>query len=215
MNKTVLALGVSLLALGSAAHADSAYVGVGLPGVLTLGYAKPMGPSWGVRGEFSGGTSISRNGVEEGLNVEGKIKANRVGAFADWFPFDSGFRLVGGVTLNSIKANLDATGTGTNTINDKPVDLTGETFNVRLKYPNVTPYLGLGWGHQSSTVKGLGFFADLGVTVGKFKSDVTTTIVGKQGITQADVDAQVQDLRDALNKLSVLPSVSVGVVYRF
>lgn len=218
MKKTRLALAATtaaLLSLGTAAQAQDAYAGVGLPGLLTLGYAQPMGKGWGLRGEFAGGTSLNRDGVEDGLTYKGSLKANRVGAFADWFPLDSGLRLVGGLTLNSIKADLNATGTGINTLNGKQVDLTNETFDVRLKYPRLTPYLGVGYGHQARTVKGLGFFADFGVTVGKFKTEVDTSIVGKQGITQADVDAQVQDLRDAVSKLSVLPSVSLGVVYRF
>jgi hypothetical protein len=215
MKNTTFALGLALLTLGSAAQAQNVYGGVGLPGVLTLGYAQPMGKSWGLRGEFAGGTSVSRDGVEEGVNYEGTIKSNRVGAFADWFPLNSGFRLVGGLTFNNTKAEFNATGTGTNTINDKPVNLAGETFNVRLKYPKATPYLGIGYGHQASKVKGLGFFADIGVTVGKFKTEVETTLVGQQGITQADVDAEVRDLRDAVNKLSVLPSLAAGLVYRF
>jgi hypothetical protein len=207
----------TLLTLGAAtgACAQDAYVGVGLPGVLTLGYAQPMGKGWGLRGEIAGGTSVNRDGVEEGLTVEGSFKANRMGAFADWFPFNGGFRMVGGLTVNTIQLDLDAVGTGNNTINGKPVDLTGEFFNVRLKYPGVTPYLGIGYGHQSDTIKGLGFFADVGVSVGKFKTAVDTSIVGKQGITQADVDEQVRQLRDSVAKLSVLPSVSLGLVYRF
>lgn len=79
----------------------------------------------------------------------------------------------------------------------------------------VTPYVGLGWGFSPSNTPGFGFYADLGVLIGRFKTEVTTTLVGKQGITQADIDAETADLRDSTAKLSVLPKFSVGVSYRF
>ncbi|MCY7369967.1 MAG: hypothetical protein LH479_03640 [Polaromonas sp.] len=50
---------------------------------------------------------------------------------------------------------------------------------------------------------------------GRFKTDTTTSLVGKQGITQADVDAETASLRDSTARLSVLPKFSVGVSYRF
>ena len=34
------------------------------------------------------------------------FKANRIGAFADWFPLNCGFRMVGGLTVNTIKTKL-------------------------------------------------------------------------------------------------------------
>lgn len=41
-------------------------------------------------------------------------------------------------------------------------------------------------------------------------------LVGTNGaITQADVDAQTKTMRDSIGGLSVLPSVSIGLTYRF
>jgi len=201
--------------LGASAHAQDSYVGLGLPGIYTIGYAYPMGTSWGVRADYAGGLNVSKDGVQEGVNVIGSFKASRFGAFADWFPFGGGFRLVGGVTMNDIKADLNAVGSGTSTINGNPVVMTGETFNVQVKFPNTTPYLGIGYGHHKSDAKGLGFYADLGVMVGTFTADTTTSLVSNGKATQADVDAQTQKLRDSLGSLSVLPSASLGVVYRY
>lgn len=220
MKKQVLIL-AALAALGGAAQAQDSYVGLGLPGLLTLGYASPMGSNWGLRGEFAGGLSASKDGITEGVNARGSVKANRVGVFADYFPFGGGFRLVGGLTANDIKGNFDAIGSGTSVINGKTVNMAGEFFSVELKYPSVTPYLGIGYGHQASTVKGLGFYADLGVMVGSFDTSVKTSLAnkktadGKSLITQSDIDAQTQKLRDSVSSLSVLPSVSLGLVYRY
>ncbi len=223
MKKYALAatIATTLACASVGAQAQTAYVGLGAPGALTLGYAMPMGKAgplggeWGVRGEFGGGIAVSQSVTEDGNTLSAKVRANRLGAFADWFPMDSNLRLVGGLTVNDIQVSLGASSTGDIDINGKTVSLSGERFNVTIKQPAVTPYLGLGWGHRASTEKGLGFFADIGITFGAFKASVDTSLVGKSGITQADVDAEVQSIKDNLSKLSILPSASIGVNYRF
>jgi hypothetical protein len=218
MKKQMMGL-AALAAISFGIHAQDIYGGVGLPGLYTLGYAQPLGSSIGLRGEYASGLSVNKDGNQDGVNVTGNFKASRLGAFADWFPFGGGFRLVGGVTLNDIKAGFNSVG-GTATINGQTVSMVGETYKVAVKYPDTTAYLGIGYGHQKIGVKGLGFYADLGVTVGSFTADTTTSLVGKATtsggtITQTDVDAQNQKIRDSLSNLSVLPSASLGLLYRY
>ncbi len=207
----------ALAALGcsaAAVQAQDLYAGLGLPNVYTLGYAHPVSPSWGLRGEYAGGTSASTNGTDSGVSYEATFKSSRAGVFADWFAFGGGFRFVGGITANDTKLDLNAAGSGTATINGKTVNMAGNYFNVRMKYPTATPYLGVGYGHHKAD-KGLGFYFDAGVTFGSFTAEVQTNLVGQSGITQADVDAQKQKMNDSLAGYKVLPSVSVGMVYRF
>jgi hypothetical protein len=216
----VLATLAAISTFSTFSHAQDSYVGLGLPGLVTLGYAYPMGNSIGLRGEYAGGLSVNKDGNQDGVNVTGNFKASRVGAFADWFPLGGAFRLVGGLTFNDIKADLNGVGNGTASINGQTVSMAGETFNVRVKFPDTTAYLGIGYGHQKIGTKGLGFYADLGVMLGTFTSDTTTSLVGKPTtgggtITQADVDAQNQKIRDSLSSLSVLPSASLGLLYRY
>jgi hypothetical protein len=213
--KKQLVMLAALAAIGGVAQAQDSYIGLGLPGLYTLGYAYPMSPTLGVRGEYAGGLSVNKDGNQDGVNVIGNFKASRLGAFADWFPLGGGFRLVGGLTANDIKADLNGVGSGNSTINGKTIDMTGETFNVQVKFPSTTPYLGIGYGHQKSDTKGFGFYADLGVMIGTFTADTTTSLVNKKGVTQADVDAQTQKIRDSLSGMSALPSASLGLLYRY
>jgi hypothetical protein len=213
--KKQFAMLAALAAFSTVSMAQDSYVGVGLPGLLTLGYAYPLSSSIGLRGEYAGGLSVNKDGNQDGVNVTGTFKASRLGAFADWFPMGGGFRLVGGLTVNDIKADFNGVGSGNSTINGKSVDMTGETFNVQVKFPNTTPYLGIGYGHQKSGTKGFGFYADLGVMIGTFTADTTTSLVNKKGVTQADVDAQTQKIRDSLSGLSALPIASLGMLYRY
>jgi hypothetical protein len=207
----VLAVAAALAA-SLPVHAGEVYTGLGVTGA-TLGYTGAIGSGTTLRAEYSGGISVSRNGQREGLTYVGTLKASRLGGFLDWYPFGGTFRISGGVTGNDIKVVLDGSG-GTGTINGKPVNLTGETFKVSVKYKPTSPYLGLGWGHQPGG-SGLGFFFDVGAQFGKFETDAQTTIVGKFGVTQADVDAEVQKVRDNVGQYKVLPAASFGLTYRF
>lgn len=213
MKKYLISLGL-LAGLGANVQAQDIYGGIGLPGLYTLGYAHPVSQSWGVRGEYAGGLSASANGTDNGVRYDATFKSSRAGLFADWFPFNGGFRLVGGVTANDTKLTVNGVGGPNTTIGNVTTDTTGKKFNVNLKYPSTTAYLGLGYGHHVST-KGLGFYADVGVTLGSFTAEIDTDLVGYNGITQADVDAQKKKMNDSLGGLSYLPSVSVGMVYRF
>lgn len=209
-----LAILATLGSAASLAQAQDIYGGIGVPGIYTIGYAHAMGASWGLRGDYAGGLSWSGSGTDKGVSYDATIKASRAGVYADWFPFGGGFRLVGGLTANDMKVDINSVG-GSATINGKPVNMTGNYFNVHTKYPTATPYLGIGYGHQAGSAKGLGFYFDLGVMLGSFAADVDTNLVGQQGITQADVDKQKQDMNDSLAGLKLLPSVSLGLRYNF
>lgn len=205
----------ALLALISSAQSQDIYGGLGLPGLYTLGYARPMGSGWGLRGEYATGLSISSTGTDSGVNYEASFKSSRAGLFADWFPFSGGFRFVGGITANDMQLNVGALGTGNANIQGKTVNMAGHYFNLNLKYPTATPYLGIGYGHHALNVRGLGFYADVGLTYGTFSSDISTDLVGVGGITQADIDAQKQQMNDSLASQKYWPSFSLGMVYRY
>jgi len=204
----------ALAALGTGAQAQDIYGGLGLPGLYTLGYAHPVASRWGLRAEHATGLSWTGSGTDNGVSYNTSFKSSRTGLFADWFPFSGGFRFVGGITANDMKLDVNALGTGTANINNKPVNMAGHYFNMNLKYPTATPYLGIGYGHQAAT-KGLGFYFDAGVVFGSFAADVSTDLVGQAGITQADVDAQKQQMNDSLGGFKYLPSFSAGMVYRY
>ena len=212
MKKTLVALAI---AAATSAHAGDLYMGLGFP-FYTDGYAYTLSDAVGLRGEYAGLRTLKRNTTEDGINYQGRLKHQMVGAYGDWHPMNGGFRVAGGLTFNDTQLSLNATsGAGTANINGKTVSLTGETYNVVLTYPRITPYVGLGYGFSPANTPGFGFYADFGVSIGRFKTETTTSLVGKQGITQADVDAETSQLRDSTASLSVLPKLSVGVSYRF
>ena len=158
---------------------------------------------------------MSRNGQRNGIDFNGNVKAQSVSMLADYFPMENGFRVTGGLNVNSTSAALNSTGNGTSTVNGKPVNLANQFFNMEIKQPKVTPYLGIGYGFKPDRKSAWGFYADAGVMIGKFTTTTNTSLVGQQGITQADIDAQTATVRDSVSKLSMFPKISVGVSYRF
>jgi hypothetical protein len=199
----------------SSVHAGEVYVGLGLPGVM-LGYAQPLDSGVTLRGDFATLGSRSADGDEEGIRYTGTAKVQRIGLFADWFVAGGGFRLTGGLTSNDAGLKLTAGGNGA------PINIGGTTYpttpadrlDVVVKYPSTMPYVGIGYGHQSGS-SGLGFVFDLGVAVGKPKVSATTQGPSLSQVSQADLDRELQELRDGVGSIKVLPQVSLGVSYRF
>jgi hypothetical protein len=158
------------------------------------------------------------NEREEGIDYAVTLKTSRAGVFGDWFPFEGGFRLTGGVTFNNLKFDMLAQGNGS------PITVGGVTFNsapddrlnVKVEFPKTTPYLGIGWGHQMGS--GWGFAFDFGASFGKAKVTEThsgTNFGNTAVITQADIDRELVELRDGVGKIKAWPLLSIGLNYQF
>lgn len=198
--------------------AGEVYVGAGIPGVM-LGFAQPVSDAVTLRADYATLGNHRKDGNEEGINYRGTVKTGRLGLFADYFPLSgaSGFRLTGGVTFNRFQGDLlsdfragDVINVGNATV---VVPTNNLYFNVHIKVPKVTPYLGLGWGHRAQE-RGWGLMADLGASIGRAKVRVDTN-VNTVGISQSDIDDEVRQIRDGVGKVRVVPQLSLGLSYRF
>ena len=197
------------------AQAGGPYASIGLPGV-TLGYAHPIGPSFVARADISTRGTHSDNRTEEGIDYDGTFTTHRAGLFGDWF-FAGGWRLTGGVTFNDFKIDMNGRGNG-GTINiggTTYVTSPDDRFNVQIKFPSTTPYLGVGWGHQPAA-GGWGFVFDLGGSIGRAK--VSGSVSGPTlsgNVSQDDIDRELAELREGVGKIRFLPQLSIGAAYRF
>jgi hypothetical protein len=211
-----LSLPVVCVLSTAAAHAVSSYGTVGLPGVV-VGYAFSVNQQLGLRVDAGTPGSIPKNGTYDGVDFNGTATYNRVGLVGDYFPFSGGFRFTGGLTINKASLDLKSHFDGTTSVDINGHVVTpsaSDYFNVTVKFPTVMPYLGLGWGHDERQ-KGLGFVADVGVSFGRASLSRDTNLVGQYGITNADVDAKLNTVRDSIGQLTWLPSASLGLSYRY
>ena len=121
------------------------------------------------------------------------------------------FKRLSDVWDGAYQEALDDTGDegyATATANDR--------FDATVKIPRITPYFGLGWGHQARE-PGLGFVADVGVSIGRAKLSVHQNLLENYPgiLTQNDIDVKTGELRDNVAKVRVLPQASIGISYRY
>lgn len=240
---------------------NALYMGVGTYGI-SLGYAAPVDSTTGVRIELSGvpdlhrsRTGIVRSGelAPDDLRVDdfsGKasVAYQHLAILGDYFVReDSGFRLTGGLQFNRqlgsgnariLTANAMRYYTDAASGQRVRVDLDQTSLSGSVTFPKVTPYLGLGWGHNISGGPGWGFFADVGVVFGRHSSridpvnlkfsvynDTTGEKIdnaqtqAKQAEVAAAANQTAQDertrLQKELDRFRVWPQIAVGVSYRF
>ena len=207
---------VAGLACAGATRAAGVYAGLGVPGVV-LGFVLPISPNVTVRTDFATLGTRTATRVESGVSYDARVKTDRIGAFVDWFPFSGRFRLTAGVTGNDMKAQLGAFGAGkVVTIGNNSYTLQAtDRFDADINFPRSTPYLGIGWGHRGGPT-GLGFHADIGVSIGR--PAVTTRVSGNLALAPtiaADVQQEEAQLRDTVRRIRAVPQLTLGADYRF
>jgi len=208
------------LAGAAPAHAQvmkgEVYTGLGFPGLM-VGYAHAVDALVTARVDYASMGGRSRDGFEEGINYRGRARFARVGLFADYFPWNNGFRVTGGLTVNQMKVDLraDLQPGDTITVGDSTVTVPGSgyRFNVTVKVPPVTPYLGIGWGHHRRE-PGWGVIADLGASIGRAQVDIDTNLT-EAGVSQADIDRETRELKDGVGKIRLVPQATLGISYRY
>lgn len=211
-------IGLACLLLAGHSHAGESYASVGLPGAI-VGYAHAVNQQLGLRVDAGTTGSFTRDRTESGIPYRVKFKYNRIGLFGDYFPFGGRFRFTTGLTLNDAALTLNTRFDGTTpvTLNQTTIVPTAnDRFDATVKIPRVTPYLGLGWGHQAREA-GLGFIADVGVSIGRAKLSVHQNLLDNYPgiLTQNDIDVKTGELRDNVAKIRLLPQATVGLSYRY
>ncbi len=197
----------------AAAQAGQVYGGIGLPGVMA-GYAQPMG-GFTLRGDLSTLRVPDQTVNEEGIDYTSDAKLNRLGLFADWFAV-GGWRLTGGITFNQMNVNLRAQGNG-GVINIGGTNYTtsaDDRLDVKIEFPKTTPYVGVGYGHQAGNT-GFGFVFDLGASIGRATLSATASGPNLGQASQADIDRELEELRNGVGKVRFFPQLSLGLAYRF
>jgi hypothetical protein len=206
----------ALAAIALPAQAGDAYVEAGAPGLI-VGYGMPINDRFDWRVDAATLGSPSRHTTIGSIDYDARIKADRVALLADWF-IAGGFYLSGGAAFHHAVADLTGHGNGgTITIGGHsyvagPDD---EVF-AHVRFPDVMPYLGLGWRTPPSGGKGWGFAFDAGLSIGK--STVTGGVSGpqlSQVVTQQDIQQELDQVKHDADRLNGVPQLSFGATYRF
>ena len=206
-------------ALGSAG--GSGYAALGTTG-LVLGYNQSYTPLWGSRLEVAGLPSLSRQLTEGGIDYRGQVSMRRLGAALDWHPFGNGFRLSAGLSWVDAAIDLQAQALpgATLELGNASVPLgQGDGYSARVALPRTMPYVGLGWGRGFT--RGWSMHADLGALIGKARVTgvLTASLRSKIQLAgfdpDAELDRELQQVRDGVDKLAVYPVLQLGLNYRW
>jgi len=184
--------------------------GLGLSTVgpqLQLGYK--YSNNIGFRGFFAGGISESRSQTESDIKYEAKANLGGIGLLVDYYPMNNGLKLSGGLFKSNTDITMKSTITAPTTVGN--TSYTSGTIDGKVEFArDVSPMIAVGYDYNLGSNWTLG--AELGAILNDgFKATATAT----GPITQADLDAEMKDLQDALSSTKMLPYISVMATYRF
>ncbi len=134
----------------------------------------------------------------------------------DWNPFGGSFHLTGGY-LNS-NNTISALATPTGTVNIGGTDYgplaAGDVILDSSVKLGSGPYLGLGWGNVPS--KGFGITIEAGVVqMGAPDVSLTVTDNAGLGISQAEIDQELANVKGDLDQFELYPVAAIGISYGF
>jgi hypothetical protein len=185
-----------------------------------LGNRFVLGYSWGtygifyLRSDISANTKTDLNHSVNAVVFNAEHKNISIGTYLDWHPFNSSFRVSGGIHVNDMRTKLTSTNNNSYVINNSLVVLS-KAFTADFTFPAVTPYIGIGYNNTKLDSLGFNFYADAGVMLGKYNSSATLNAVDGQVVNNADIDTELNNLRNALFRSGYVPTANFGLTYKF
>jgi len=209
---SAITLSASFTASASGSDRNEIYAGVGTLGG-TLGYGYGLGNHSGIRVEGNY-LNYSRSFKSSSEKYQGTLKLGTLGAYYDLF-FAGPIRLTGGLLFgsNHFDGDVNASG-GSVTINHQQYSAAGQYARVKVKFPSVSPYIGLGWGHRPER-GGIGFFGDVGVAYGSPTATLSVSSELAQAAGSSNLASEQSSLQHDANKLQFYPVVRLGLDYEF
>ncbi len=196
-----------------AAAATEVYGGAGTTGG-ELGLAQALGASASFRLEVDA-LRYSTSFTTSGIDYDARFNATNAGIYLDGFVY-ADVRISAGALVGSRKMHGTATGIGsTISFNGVPYPVSpGDALNFEAKFPTVTPYLGVGYGHHDAA-QGLHFYADAGVAYGRPKVTLSPTASLIEKVNPTDLLAEQSSVQDKADRYRAYPVLKIGVVYAF
>jgi hypothetical protein len=172
---------------------------------------------WGTLLVLHGGASLAA-GAAGGAAESETTDRQAQGVLAQRFHWQSPLDLSQGYLAGKSWAQSLRVVGSSQGLNLTPSSLAAAHSNPGLKLPS-SAYLGLGYGTPLSA-KGLDFYADVGLSLG---TSWGTTVGGTLGLsamttplgTSAYELSPHRGLRDTLGGMTLMPSASIGLVYRY
>ena len=162
--------------------------------------------------------SFSSDGTADDIDYERDINLRSALVLADWFPFEGGFRMSGGLLFNGNGIDSTAKPTIEFNIGDivYPAVQVG-TLTGEMSFSEFAPYLGVGWGNAVGEDRKFGFVFDLGI-VFQGSPDVDLSASGLIALNptfQRDLAEEEKNLEEEYEDFKYYPIISFGITYQF
>lgn len=212
MFKTTL-VSIALLSIpaGSALAGGTSPFSVAVGG-STLGLTGEVGfkqDFLGVRGNvnyFHYSASQTREGVQYSEDIDMKS----YGVLADFYPFENGFRVTGGLMVNKNRVGVQGSPNSSATVGNHTYSASQvATINGSIENNLLAPYIG--GGYVAEMGNGLELSADVGAMF-QGKSQVN---LSSSAILQSDLDIEAAAIKSKLDEATFYPVISIKAGYRF
>ena len=164
---------------------------------------------------------------EQDVDYTAEFSSANVGAALEWHPFQTGFRVSGGLVGTNFGFDLQSDG-GQQSYAIGNTTYTGELqLDGEVDFANVAPYLAIGWSSELDDY-GLYLGCEFGVLyVGSpnLSLDASGQVndsntgrrinVANSADFQADLERERKNLQDDLEDFSFYPILTINVGYRF
>jgi hypothetical protein len=215
------ALVAAWLGIAGVVPAGAADIAIGAK-ASTLGFGFDLtgrvADSLNVRAGFHPLPTFTRTGTDGDIEYEYKIQLLSAAAGLDFHPGGGGFHLSGGFVLNRNEVSASASPASSYEIGG--TRYTGAqvgTLGGEIKFKELAPYLGLGFGNAVAAGKKIGISLDLGVVFAgspQLELNATGPIAGDPGF-RADLDEEEADVEDSLSSFKLYPILSLAITYKF
>jgi hypothetical protein len=189
---------------------------LGFGGDLTVGLIKQLNIRLGMNYL---NVDIARDNVtSEAKEISVALDMQTVQALLDWHPTGGGFRISAGGMFNDNRLALSAVPNDTVKIND--VNFTVSSLDGEATFPQLAPYLGIGYGNAGSADKDTHwrFSFDLGVLfqgAPTLKLTATASNPAIQSILDDALAEETKKQQDDANAFKIYPVLSAGLSYVF
>lgn len=189
------------------------------PQVSTLGVGigaeKRLNDAWAARFDVSG-ASFSFSYAANKSDTDNRARLFSLGAVVDYYPYEEGLRLSGGVRLSGSYvtgrlSNLERQyGKGKDAVT---VIIRDPLTTYKITQNPVQPYLGIGYNLKIRERLSLSF--DLGALYGGQPDLDVVSHADKYGFTEQQIQNEIRKQQERLDAYQVYPVVQVGMTYRF
>jgi hypothetical protein len=168
---------------------------------------------WRLRGAVMGGLNYSETETEDDNSYDVDAELGAVALLADYYPTTSGFRVSGGLLLNTTKVDATTVASAGSPISIDDEEFTSGSVTARGEFAKrISPMITTGYDYRFSNAWTLS--GEIGAV---YTGGVDLTAKGSTTELQTAINGS-QDYRDARSDASDItfyPYISVTVGYRF